>query len=252
MCCAMNLERLKHYYNSILNATVVDKRRIFAALEYSLLGKLLAFLKVDCVFDVGANEGQYARMLRRKAGYRGRIISFEPLPNMAAILRSKARRDPLWSIEETAISNADGTAEFNIMAHSQFSSLSEPRHDEVNLFLNLNKVERQVSVKTELLETALGRMRKQYDIRRPFLKMDTQGFDYKIVQAGRSVIREFVGLQSELAIKKLYTDSPDFRDSIKLYEESGFLLTAFVPNNYGKFPRLVETDCWMTRADLVD
>jgi hypothetical protein len=80
--------------------------------------------------------------------------------------------------------------------------------------------------------------------------MDTQGFDVKIVKASPNVMRSFVGLQSELAINKLYADSVDFRDALTEYERCGFILSAFVPNNAGHFPRLVETDCLMIREDL--
>jgi hypothetical protein len=93
-------------------------------------------------------------------------------------------------------------------------------------------------------------LRAEYGFERPFLKMDTQGFDVKIVKASAHVMREFVGLQSELAIAKLYTDSVDFREAITEYERCGFSLSAFVPNNAGHFPYLLETDCVMIRSDL--
>jgi hypothetical protein len=52
---------------------------------------------VTVVLDVGANIGQFARSIR-KAGYRARIISFEPLSVAHAKLLVAAQRDPLWDV----------------------------------------------------------------------------------------------------------------------------------------------------------
>ncbi|MGY2935035.1 hypothetical protein ACVWZ6_004637 [Bradyrhizobium sp. GM6.1] len=41
--------------------------------EKHALRELLVYLDVDCVFDVGANEGQYAELLR-SIGYDGQIV----------------------------------------------------------------------------------------------------------------------------------------------------------------------------------
>ncbi len=71
------------------------------------------------------------------------------------------------------------------------------------------------------------------------------------MSSAKNVVREFIGLQSELAVKKLYATSVDFRNAITIYEECGFQLSAFVPNNAGHFPQLIETDCIMVRDDLI-
>jgi hypothetical protein len=88
-------------------------------------------------------------MLRDKARFTGLIISFEPIPEAAAALPEKAKSDPKWIIEEEALAVHDGKQTFNVMRSSEFSSLSMPRHDEVDIFRDWNKVEASISVKTE-------------------------------------------------------------------------------------------------------
>jgi FkbM family methyltransferase len=230
---------------------LIDVRKLYELWEQTHLSRLLEHYCVDCVFDVGANYGQYAEMLRRKAGFQGLIVSFEPMPAAAAALREKAKGQSNWVIEEMALAANDGHSSLNIMKSSRFSSLSEPRHDEVDIFREINRVEEAVSVKTENLATAYRRLKATHRFQRPFLKLDTQGSDVEIVSSAKSVLREFIGLQSELAVKRLYANSVDFRTAITLYQECGFLLSAFVPNNAGHFPQLIETDCVMVRDDLV-
>jgi hypothetical protein len=101
------------------------------------------------------------------------------------------------------------------------------------------------------LDAAYHRLYEQYQFRRPFLKMDTQGFDVSIVKGGESVISQFVGLQSELAIKKLYRESVDFREAISYFEQLGFTLGSLVPNNGGYFPEMIEIDCIMINKQRI-
>ena len=74
------------------------------------------------MFDVGANEGQYAHMLRDKVGYAGLIVSFEPIPEAFRILRKKSKGDPRWLVVEGAIGEADAEQIFNVMAYPRFGS----------------------------------------------------------------------------------------------------------------------------------
>jgi FkbM family methyltransferase len=230
---------------------LVDKRRMNVLPERTHLRRLLAHLDVDCVFDVGANVGQYATALRRNIGFRGRIISFEPIPEAAAEVRSKAAHDPLWSVEEMALADVSETRPFHIMAANEFSSLSAPRRDDVSLFDNLNQTARTIPVQVETLATEFKRLQAQYRFRRPFLKMDTQGFDLTVLKGAGNVLPQFVGFQSELSIRRIYEQAVDFREALTFYESLGFDLSALVPNNGGHFPALIEIDCIMVRRDLM-
>jgi FkbM family methyltransferase len=183
-------------------------------------------------------------------GYRVWIVSFEPDPTAAAHLRKIARSDPRWIVEEIAISDRSGTQPFHVMADSEFSSLSSPAVKQDKIFESFNVVRGTVDVRTETLASAFERLRPELGFDRPFLKLDTQGYDTRIVAAARETMRRFVGLQSELSVRRIYDDSRDFREALELYESAGFVLTAFVPNNAGHFPVLVETDCIMIRADV--
>jgi len=253
----MRLDRLtkkiaiKQIFKIVSYLHSLNVLQLHSVVEANHLRKLLSHYKVDCVFDVGANFGQYANMLREKSNYSGLIISFEPIPEAAAALRHLSKDDPLWCVEELALSDATGEQVFNIMSGHQFSSLSKPKHDEVNIFTKSNKISRSLKVKTESLDRAFKRLEESHNFKAPFLKMDTQGFDITIARHGEQIIHNFIGLQSELAIKKIYTDSIDYREAITIYEQLGFSLSAIVPNNQGHFPRLIEADCIMLRNDLL-
>ena len=233
------------------HSRLIDTRELYRYWEEEQLRRVFRTYAPDCVFDVGANTGQYATMLRRRVGYRGLIVSFEPDPSTARELRKKTHGDDRWLGSDHAISVQDGEQAFNIMADSEFNSLSVPDHTQTALFRQKNTVSSTVKIRTETLASALGRLRRQHGFQRPFLKLDTQGWDTRIVEASAHAMPEFIGLQSELSVKKLYAHSTDFRDALSLYEKCGFVLSAFVPNNAGHFPVLIETDCIMVNRRLL-
>lgn len=231
---------------------IARDRRIGPLFEQVHLRRFLRHFKIDCVFDVGANSGQYAEMLRRSVGYQGLIISFEPVPEIFAELERKARRDPNWLVEQLALDDHSGEAMINVMREDQFSSLLDPKHDEVQLFTSTNVVTSRKKIRTERLSSVYKKYSDRFRFLRPFLKLDTQGNDLKIARAALGILHHFAGIQSELSIKRIYDGAPTFAEAISFYNECGFELSAFVPNNEGFFPRLIETDCIMVRADLLE
>ena len=97
-----------------------DRNRLALALAAQQpMQKLFAHTqrcRVDLALDVGANEGQFASQLRG-GGFRGKIISFEPLSAAFAALRRKCDRDADWSCHKLAIGDTDGEAIINISAN---------------------------------------------------------------------------------------------------------------------------------------
>src|SRR5262249_3969903 len=68
---------------------------------------------INMVLDVGANTGQYGTLLRQ-LGFRGRIVSFEPLSDAFAALQRTAANDPFWSCHNIGLSDVDATASINV------------------------------------------------------------------------------------------------------------------------------------------
>lgn len=90
--------------------------------------------EVTVVLDVGANVGQFALSVR-KAGYRGRTISFEPLSDAHARLLIRAQRDRLWTVaSRCALGSRSGKVQINIAGNSESSSI-------------LNMLERHVAMR---------------------------------------------------------------------------------------------------------
>lgn len=78
------------------------------------LRHFLELQAIDTVLDVGANDGGFAKSLI-EVGFRGRIISFEPLPRAYDELVSAASRIRNWSAApRMALSDENGIAKFNI------------------------------------------------------------------------------------------------------------------------------------------
>jgi FkbM family methyltransferase len=205
--------------------------------------RLIAGFGIDCVFDVGANAGQYARMLREQVKYSGPIVSFEPVPSLAQQLRVAAASCSNWYIQEAALDRKAGSARLTVTHDAQFSSLRNVSKLAQSIFPKHVEVSEVVDVTTSTLGREYRHWQQVIEFRRAFLKLDTQGNDLAVSEGAGDVLQEFVAVQVELAIQKLYDDVPDLVEVISFFRDHGFELSAFTPNNEGTFPVLLETDC---------
>jgi FkbM family methyltransferase len=211
----------------------------------TFLKKFLNEFEIDCVFDVGANRGQYATQLLSEIAFSGHVISFEPTPTLESELRSRAATYTNWHVEPFALGETHGSVVFHQMANDQFNSIHEPLATQPLQLGSMNRKAATLTVQMRTLEEVFLHWQHRLDFRRPFLKMDTQGNDLQVFRSGASCIRNFVGLQSELSFTPLYHGTSLYYEAINEYIHHGFVLSSLLPNNAGHFPRLLEMDCVM-------
>jgi FkbM family methyltransferase len=198
---------------------------------------------------VGANEGQFRDFLRWEVGYSGWIMSFEPAPEPAAILQRRATSDPKWRILVKGLGSGTGVQKLNIAGHSTFTSLRKPRFDQTKLGNAKRETTRSVDVEIVTLDEVLPDLVSVAKASRPFLKLDTQGYDLEVVRGATKTISSIVALQAELSIVPLYEDTPNYIETISALEAYGFQVSNFFPVASEANLRLLETDCIMVRPD---
>ena len=90
------------------------------------LKQLTRRLDINCVLDVGAHEGGYARLLRKEVRFAGEIVSFEPAAASFAALRAARAGDRHWRGHNYALGRTPGEATLNVYAESELNTLLAP------------------------------------------------------------------------------------------------------------------------------
>ncbi|QCW52187.1 FkbM family methyltransferase [Nocardioides dongxiaopingii] len=204
---------------------------------------LLRAVGANVVLDVGGNKGQYAKSLRRN-GYTGRIVSFEPVAHLVERLRELSADDPDWRIVDCALGDEDGTAEIN-MTPGPLSSLlpaSEFGRDWAENLSRTTVEEIRIRRLADLWDDVMAGL----DDPRPFLKMDTQGYDLETFRGAGDKVQQLLGLQSEVAMVPIYDGMPRLAEMLDIYEAAGFQTTGMFPVNRDRTTlRAIEFDLMM-------
>ena len=225
------------------------EKAISAYVAQEHVAQLLRMYRVNCVLDVGANRGQYARRLRR-AGYRGHIVSFEPVPDTFAELQAAASADARWTVHQCAVGDYDGHISINVVPGTM-SSVLEPTPFGASRYAQLRAPTR-AEVPIRRLDGLLDEVLAPVPDPRPYLKLDTQGYDLQAFAGLGERVREFVGMQSEVAIMQIYDGVPRMPEAVATYEAAGFAITGLLPvSRQSATGRVLEYDCVMVRAELV-
>lgn len=202
---------------------------------------------LDTVIDVGANFGQYGRMLRA-AGFDGRIVSCEPMSHAYAFLARRAGKDSNWTALQTALGAHAGTIEINISRNSYSSSvlpITSTHTDAAPTSVYVSRETVPVRTIADLIES------EEIDPTRAWLKVDTQGYESRVLDGAQHRLAEFAAIQIELSMVTLYEGQILFDEMVARLTAAGFVLwgldSAFIDPETG---RTLQCDGVFVRNEL--
>lgn len=173
---------------------------------------------VDLVFDVGAARGGFTQELR-EFGYTGRVVSFEPMTAAYADLASASAGDASWTTVNTALGEATGRQTINIASNSDSSSLLAMADQHRAAAPEVDYVGQEEIEVARLDDVAPAHLE---DGSRPFLKIDTQGFEKQVLDGGADTLAACVVLQLELSFVPLYVGGMLVDEAISVAYDAGF------------------------------
>lgn len=237
--------RVAHKFaNDFLGCELVPSWRMERLAQTAYLKRLIDAMGIDCIFDVGANHGQYRDYLRQQVGYSGLIISFEPNPDCSTHLTQLAASDRLWKVMPIALGETAGTLDFNIMKDSQFSSFLTPKSSALWDGGKDNVVTKVVSVEVSTLAEVYPALLGRFQFARPFLKIDTQGYELQVIRGGAQILSGFVAAQAEVSNVPIYDGISGMTSVTELMSEFDFHFAHIFPTNPDHFPMMVDFDAY--------
>ena len=139
-------------------------------------------LPVDGIFvDIGANIGIYSCIMANHLGAKGSVIAFEPMPENLEQLMSNIALNQLKNIEVNELALSNRQEDFNLyvpLAHQQGAT-------GCTQVWNPGDWVSVGSTNATTLDIAFQKQRLD------FIKIDTQGHEFEILQGAKSTIERF-------------------------------------------------------------
>jgi FkbM family methyltransferase len=182
--------------------------------------RLLQYYKINKVLDIGANTGQFAESLI-DFGYKGEIISFEPVDKNYKELQKRAAKYKQWTLaERCAVGNQTGTISINVSEATDFSSIKSIKNDFVKKQNSAKTVQQEV-INIYPLDYFYGKHFTEDD--RILVKIDTQGYEKEVIEGAPRVMQQMAGIKLEMPLSMASTiyDNVEWslNEYVKLFQD---------------------------------
>ena len=172
-----------------------------ADLPFAAIIRNLEELKVSYVFDIGANVGQFGLDMRRH-GFKGSIISYEPVRETFGILTKTVIRYQPWKVFQLGLGATESEGTINVSGNSGLSSSML-----VMKSLHLDNFPNAATVSQEKI--SISTIDKQLKIlglqpKEIMLKLDVQGFESEVIKGAADSLSKIPLCFLEVSISPLY------------------------------------------------
>ena len=174
----------------------------------ALRGRPLARL-VKTLYQIGAHRFQEKKLLFEIFPNLERVVLFEPLPELFALLQAQEQGDPRITVLPYAISEGNGETVFHVASNDGASSSLLPFGQHRQLFPHVQTT-RQIQVQTRTLVAAMD----EHQLPPPdFLFLDVQGAEFQILATLTSdLLHRLRMIYSEASTVEVYAGSKPLKE----------------------------------------
>jgi FkbM family methyltransferase len=181
---------------------------------------------VDCVLDVGANDGGYGEFIR-EAGFQGDILSFEPQAAAHERLLRRSQHDPRWHVApRMALGLSEAELDIHVAGNSTSSSLLRMLPSHVESAPQSRCIGKE-TVAVHRLDTLDEPLIKSAE--RIYLKIDTQGYEKPVLLGAKGIMDKVIGVQLEMSVIPLYEHQALFPELLAWLDSAGFEMWGLAP-----------------------
>jgi FkbM family methyltransferase len=186
--------------------------------------------KIRTVLDIGANTGQFAKMIMQACPQLQILHSFEPLADCQPMLSQVLSGDARHFIHHIGLGDKNGSSLFQHAEFSPCSSILKPKALLVQDRPGAGRI-REEKIQLRTLDDWAAENEIADKI---LIKIDVQGYENHVIAGGRNTIRRAGYVVVEVPFLQLYENQPLFHEIYMMLHNLGFAYKGSLGQNIRK------------------